>query len=65
VSRIIFCGAGKVGSENGAERCVYQMSQRADFFETLIGLDTMGEATDHQHPRRAPRRRGAVTAAST
>jgi proteasome accessory factor A len=43
VSRIIFCGAGKVGSENGAERCVYQMSQRADFFETLIGLDTMAK----------------------
>jgi proteasome accessory factor A len=43
VSRIIFCGAGKVGSENGAEGCVYQMSQRADFFETLIGLDTMAK----------------------
>ena len=43
VSRIIFCGAGKVGSENGAERHVYQMSQRADFFETLIGLDTMAK----------------------
>jgi Pup amidohydrolase len=41
VSRIIFCGAGKTGSENGAGRCLYQMSQRADFFETLIGLDTM------------------------
>jgi len=43
VSRIIFCGAGKVGSENGAEPCDYQISQRADFFETLIGLDTMAK----------------------
>jgi proteasome accessory factor A len=43
VSRIVFCGAGKVGSENGTEPCDYQLSQRADFFETLIGLDTMAK----------------------
>jgi proteasome accessory factor A len=43
VSRIVFAGAGKVGSENGAEPCAYQISQRADFFETLIGLDTMAK----------------------
>jgi len=43
VSRIVFAGAGKVGSENGADPCAYQMSQRADFFETLIGLDTMAK----------------------
>jgi len=43
VSRIVFAGAGKVGAENGAEPCVYQISQRADFFETLIGLDTMAK----------------------
>jgi proteasome accessory factor PafA2 len=41
VSRQIFCGAGKVGAENGAEPAVYQISQRADFFETEVGLDTM------------------------
>jgi proteasome accessory factor A len=41
VSRQIFCGAGKVGSENGAEHVPYQISQRADFFETEVGLDTM------------------------
>jgi proteasome accessory factor A len=41
VSRQIFCGAGKVGSENGAEHVPYQISQRADFFETEMGLDTM------------------------
>ncbi len=43
VSRIIFCGAGKVGAENGTDSCDYQISQRADFFETLIGLDTMAK----------------------
>jgi proteasome accessory factor A len=41
VSRQVFCGAGKVGSENGADPVTYQISQRADFFETEIGLDTM------------------------
>src|SRR5215467_2006698 len=41
VSRQIFCGAGKVGSENGTEPVPYQISQRADFFETEMGLDTM------------------------
>ncbi|HTP25455.1 MAG TPA: depupylase/deamidase Dop [Anaeromyxobacteraceae bacterium] len=43
VTRIIFCGAGKVGAENGTDACEYQISQRADFFETLIGLDTMAK----------------------
>jgi proteasome accessory factor A len=41
VTRQIICGAGKVGSENGAEYVPYQISQRGDFFETEIGLDTM------------------------
>jgi proteasome accessory factor A len=41
VTRQIFCGAGKVGAENGTEPCTYQISQRADFFETEVGLDTM------------------------
>ena len=43
VSRIVFCGAGKVGGENGSEGVEYQISQRADFFETWIGLDTMAK----------------------
>lgn len=43
VSRQIYTGAGKVGAENGAESCTYQLSQRADFFETEIGLDTMAK----------------------
>jgi Pup amidohydrolase len=41
VSRQIFCGAGKVGAENNTEPATYQISQRADFFETEVGLDTM------------------------
>src|SRR5262245_61687516 len=41
VSRQVICGAGKVGAENGTEPVAYQISPRADFFETEIGLDTM------------------------
>jgi proteasome accessory factor PafA2 len=40
VSRQIFCGAGKVGVENGAGDVDYQISQRADFFEVEVGLET-------------------------
>lgn len=39
-SAIVFCGQGKVGSENGAPRVAYQLSQRADFMETLTGPQT-------------------------
>jgi proteasome accessory factor A len=42
VSRQVFAGAGKVGSEAPHSRqAVYQVSQRADFIETLYGLETM------------------------
>jgi proteasome accessory factor PafA2 len=43
VSRQIFCGAGKVGCEvtTGAVPDVdFQLSQRADFFEEEVGLET-------------------------
>ncbi|MFN2595410.1 MAG: depupylase/deamidase Dop [Actinomycetota bacterium] len=40
VTRQIFTGAGKVGAENGAEAVDYQISQRADFFEVEVGLET-------------------------
>ncbi len=40
VSRQVFTGAGKVGAENGAEQVDYQISQRADFFEVEVGLET-------------------------
>jgi proteasome accessory factor A len=41
VSRQVYSGAGKVGSENRGQPCDYQLSQRADFFETEVALDTM------------------------
>jgi proteasome accessory factor A len=40
VSRQVFTGAGKVGAENGAAPVDYQISQRADFFEEEVGLET-------------------------
>ena len=40
-TRQIFCGSGKVGSENRGSPCDYQISQRSDFFETEVALDTM------------------------
>jgi Pup amidohydrolase len=43
VTRQIFCGAGKVGIEvPGADPATvpYQLSQRADFFEEEVGLET-------------------------
>src|SRR5262249_60755030 len=36
----VFTGGGKVGSENGAAPVDYQLSQRADFFEEEVGLET-------------------------
>ena len=41
VTRQVYTGAGKVGSENRGQPCTYQLSQRADFFETEVALDTM------------------------
>ncbi len=40
VSRQVFCGAGKVGLERGTGQVDYQISQRPDFFERVIGLQT-------------------------
>ncbi len=43
VTRQIYCGAGKVGCEEPGRRpgeVPYQLSQRADFFEEEIGLET-------------------------
>ncbi|HHC07750.1 MAG TPA: proteasome accessory factor PafA2 [Actinobacteria bacterium] len=40
VTRQIFTGSGKVGSENGRPAVGYQISQRADFFEEEVGLET-------------------------
>ncbi len=41
VTRQVFCGAGKVGCElPGRNDVTYQLSQRADFFEEEVGLET-------------------------
>jgi proteasome accessory factor PafA2 len=40
VTRQIFTGSGKVGSENGRDDVDYQITQRADFFEEEVGLET-------------------------
>ena len=43
VTRQVFAGAGKVGSEMlgvSAEQVPFQLSQRADFFEEEVGLET-------------------------
>jgi len=40
VSRQVFTGAGKVGTENGATAVDFQLSSRADFFEEEVGLET-------------------------
>jgi proteasome accessory factor A len=43
VTRQLFCGAGKVGCEaatTGGVDVTFQLSQRADFFEEEVGLET-------------------------
>ena len=43
VTRQVFCGAGKVGSESPgvpSAEVPFQLSQRADFFEEEVGLET-------------------------
>jgi len=40
VSSIVLTGQGKVGAENGRPPVDYQISQRADFFATLVGPQT-------------------------
>jgi proteasome accessory factor PafA2 len=43
VSRQVFTGAGKLGAEaqwDERGRAIYQLTQRADYFETEVGLET-------------------------
>ena len=40
VSRQPLTGAGKLGSENDRPEVTYQITQRADFFEERVGLET-------------------------
>lgn len=42
VTRQLFAGAGRIGSEKPRDPLIpYQISQRADFFEAVFGLETM------------------------
>jgi Pup amidohydrolase len=46
ITRQIFAGAGKIGIEaesSGAQPGLFQISQRADFFQTLVSIDTMNK----------------------
>src|SRR4051812_13142315 len=46
ITRQIFAGAGKLGIEAesaGTEPGMFQISQRADFFQTLVSIDTMNK----------------------
>ena len=46
ITRQIFAGAGKLGIEaesSGTQPGVFQISQRADFFQTLVSIDTMNK----------------------
>lgn len=40
VSRQLISGSGKVGGESGHGEVAYQLTQRADFFEVVVGLET-------------------------
>jgi len=40
VSRQVFCGAGRMGVGQDGREHAYQISQRADFFEVEVGLET-------------------------
>ncbi|MFT4227522.1 proteasome accessory factor PafA2 family protein [Micropruina sp.] len=40
VTRLVFTGAGRVGLGQASDAPGFQLSQRADFFETITGLET-------------------------
>ncbi len=40
VTRQVFTGSGKLGAENGRSEVNFQLTQRADFFEEKVGLET-------------------------
>ena len=57
VSRQVITGAGRVGIGQSSQTAGFQISQRADFFEAEVGSGDHAQPADHQHPRRAARRR--------
>lgn len=65
VTRILYAGAGKTGTEADGplgEGCVYQLSQRADFFQEIASVDTLARrpifnTRDESHAESARYRR--------
>ena len=62
VSRQVVCGAGRVGLGDRSQRPGFQISQRADFFEREVGLETtihrpVVNTRDEPHAERGRHRR--------
>ncbi len=62
VARPLICGAGRVGIGQFSDEPGYQISSRADFFETLVGLETTARrpiinTRDEPHAQRKLHRR--------
>ncbi|MFI7582356.1 depupylase/deamidase Dop [Kocuria sp. M1N1S27] len=62
VSRQVVCGAGRVGLGDRGQRPGFQISQRADFFEREVGLETtihrpVVNTRDEPHAERSRHRR--------
>ena len=58
VTRVLLAGAGRVGIGPASERPGFQLSQRADFFERVSGLDTTqrrGIVNTRDEPHALPR----------
>lgn len=66
ISRLIFTGAGKIGVENrraATDEPVFQISQRADFMEEVLGLNTINRRSlvnTRNEPHADPRRFGRL-----
>ncbi|QIK73534.1 proteasome accessory factor PafA2 family protein [Propioniciclava coleopterorum] len=59
VSRVVIAGAGRVGLGTASQEPGFQLSQRADFFERVAGLDTTrrrGIVNTRDEPHADPRR---------
>ena len=50
-TRQIFCGAGKVGVEREDRAPIYQLSQRAEFFEVIASVDYDAQASGCEYAR--------------
>ena len=60
-SRQVICGSGRVGLGQSGDEAGFQLSQRSDYIEVEVGLETTSQARNHQHPRRTARGCGQVS----